>query len=212
MSNNFDRVAFAYDRLARFIFGRSIDAAQDCFLDEVPESASVLILGGGSGRVLVNLLSRKPGAQIIYLESSQAMLDLTRERLNDWPEAKVDLIKGTEHYLAEGLHQFDVVITQFILDVYKPTRLKQVMALLDQSLKSSGKWIFADFCLLVPWYHRWWQWLLVKAMYLFFVFTSNLEARVLLDFNPYFKDIRWKPKSSKRFYSGMIVAAVLQKS
>ncbi|MGI9541834.1 MAG: class I SAM-dependent methyltransferase [Cyclobacteriaceae bacterium] len=212
MSNNFDQVAFAYDRLARLIFGRSINLAQDCFLEEAPSSASVLILGGGSGRVLTELLSRKPKAKITYLEASQTMLDLTRERLKHWPEAQVNLIKGTEQYLSKGQYQFDVAITQFVLDVYEPTELQKAMALLDQSLKPSGKWIFADFCLSTPWCHRWWQWVLVKLMYWFFAITTNIKARSLGDFRDHFRTIGWKSKKSKKFYSGMIVAEILQKS
>ena len=212
MSTNFDRVAFVYDRLAKLIFGRSTHAAQDCFLEEVPLSASVLILGGGSGRVLTELLSRKPAAKITYLEASQAMVDLTKERLMDWPEAKVKLIKGTEQYLTKDHYQFDVVITQFVLDVYKPKQLEQAITLLDKCLKPNGKWIFADFRLSAHWYHRWWQWLLVKTMYIFFSITTNIEANCLLDFSSHLLAIGWKSKKSKKFYSGMIIAEVLQKA
>jgi len=207
---NFDSVASVYDQLARLVFGKAIDRAQDCLLDQIPPLATVLIFGGGSGRVAEQVLLTNPQAKITYIEASQKMLDLTKDRLKDFPHSQVDLILGSEQFLLKFHDQFDVVITQFILDVYERADLQKVMALIDQSLKQSGKWIFADFILSSRWYRRWWQWLLVKIMYLFFAITAGLQARSLLDFRANFNDLGWEVKECKLFYADMISACVFE--
>lgn len=47
--NNFDRVASAYDTLARTAFGGSLKKAQCHWLHQIPADAKVLVLGSGTG-------------------------------------------------------------------------------------------------------------------------------------------------------------------
>ncbi|WP_141765680.1 class I SAM-dependent methyltransferase, partial [Hymenobacter coccineus] len=100
LSGNFDRIAWCYDALAGLVFGGSLRAAQRAALDGLPAGAPrVLILGGGTGWVLGEVLRRRPGATVLYLEASGPMLARATARLRrERPEAagQVEFRVGTE--------------------------------------------------------------------------------------------------------------------
>ena len=71
MSNNFNTIAPVYDFLAKMVFGRSLERAQAAFLSdlETKVKAKVLIVGGGTGKVL-ELLPEGLDLQIDYVEKA----------------------------------------------------------------------------------------------------------------------------------------------
>src|SRR5688572_27433406 len=114
--NNFDSVASFYDRLSRLIFGNSILHAQTLYLPDIPTGANVLILGGGTGWLLCELLAKKPGCKIWYIEASEKMISLSKEATRDTSH-RVTFIHGTEDRIPSGI-TFHVVITHFYLDLF----------------------------------------------------------------------------------------------
>ena len=92
--NGFDRLAPIYDPLARMIYGKSIVQAQTSFLSIIPPFSKVLILGGGTGWLLTELLRGHPTCEVWYIESSANMLSMTIKK-NGHP-GRVHFILGTE--------------------------------------------------------------------------------------------------------------------
>src|SRR5690348_16816239 len=89
--NSFDRIAGFYDALARIVFGKHIMNSQCYFLDALNDGSKVLILGGGTGWLLAELLSRKPHCEVWYVEASQRMITLS--------EVKTGAVKKNVHFI-----------------------------------------------------------------------------------------------------------------
>jgi tRNA (cmo5U34)-methyltransferase len=177
----FDRVAWCYDVLASLVFGPAQRRAQRAALDHLPATAAprVLILGGGTGWVLTEVLRRRPQATVLYLDASPNMLARARKRLAQacpQAQAQVEFRHGTQAALgpSEG---FDVLITFFVLDCIALPELDEALARLRAAQRPGAPWLLVDFR---PARRGWRRWLLA-AMYAFFRLTTGLRASELPD-------------------------------
>ena len=75
---SFDRIAPIYDKLSYLIFWGNIQRAQRFFLTSIPPQAPVLVIGGGSGDILIELLNYSTLRHITYVEASTAMLNRSK--------------------------------------------------------------------------------------------------------------------------------------
>ncbi|MBC8084152.1 MAG: class I SAM-dependent methyltransferase, partial [Hymenobacter sp.] len=128
--SGFDRVATFYDPLSRLVYGRALLRAQQFALTAglPPGAPHLLVIGGGTGRVLLEILRRRPQATVLYLEASPLMLDQARAGLHRHlpaAAAQVEFRLGTEVALP-GRETFDGLVTFFFLDLFEPVRLRQL--------------------------------------------------------------------------------------
>jgi ubiquinone/menaquinone biosynthesis C-methylase UbiE len=201
--NDFDRVAFIYDFLAKLVFGKEIQESQKYFLGKIYDHSKVLVLGGGSGWLLAELLKAKPNCEIDYVEASERMIALTKKKVKN--EDRVHLIHGTEEDISLAI-KYDAVITNFYLDLFTMQQLDDVLKKIQSSIKSGGLWIVTDFVD----NKKWWQSILLKLMYWFFRITCGLEMQQLPEWNKSMEKIELKEVESKFFYNGFIKTAVFQ--
>ncbi|MGI4867648.1 MAG: class I SAM-dependent methyltransferase [Janthinobacterium lividum] len=178
---DFSPVARVYDWLASLVFGRAQRRAQLAALGAglplAGPAPSVLVLGGGPGWVLTELLRQCPAARVLYLETSAAMLGQARARLARYAPAaaaQVEFRQGSERALQPG-EQFEAVVTFFVLDCFTLEELPGAMACLQAARRPGAPWLVADFR--PP--RRWWQAALLRTMYLFFRISVGLRARQL---------------------------------
>ncbi|MDN5204048.1 class I SAM-dependent methyltransferase [Fulvivirgaceae bacterium BMA10] len=206
-SNDFDRIAPFYDILAKLVFGNAMKKAQTAFLDKIPSNSKVLIIGGGTGWILVELFERLSNVQVVYVESSAEMLSLTNSRLMKAWQAKVKFIHGNQCDIEQD--HFDVIITHFFLDLFKEDKVSHIINTLKATLKPNGKWLFCDFELNNV-HSKYWQKILVRTMINFFKLTTNLEANKLIDLREHLKSCGLKQVESRRFYKKMIVSCIFE--
>ncbi len=207
---SFNRVAPFYDLLARLVFGKAITKAQTCFLDQIPTAASVLIIGGGTGWVLEEVLRRKQANRVDYVEASEAMLQLAQKKYQAMAghhQATVHFISGTECSIPARA-QYDVVLTFFVLDVQPDDdTLYKMMHTLHTHLKPSGLWLFADFKPQNCWWHK----ALVKLMFWFFWLTCHLAHKQVPDYERAFSKLQLRKTSTAYFYGQLIHSVVYRK-
>ena len=212
MAVSFDRVAPYYDRLSRWVFGGTLLAAQRHFLSQTSEGARVLFLGGGTGLLLDDLLQLPQVKSITYVEASVHMLAMAEKRVaqlrksSDSVLPPVHFVHGTEHDIPPG--QYSVVITHFLLDMYEPVTLHEMMLTIRSTLSPDAQWLFTDFEISNQPGKRWWHWLLVKSMFLFFRITAGLTVRQLPDYKAAFDSIGFHLQAEKSFYGELIVSRV----
>jgi ubiquinone/menaquinone biosynthesis C-methylase UbiE len=170
VKNDFDRIAPIYDLLARMVFGRKLDLAARCYLHLVEKHDHVLIVGGGTGRILDHLPKAR---KITYLELSKDMLVKARKR------ASIDIRFEKADFLNWDCveDQFDVIILPFFLDVFTASNLETVLQKIRPILKKDGLLIVADFQRTGKRYHE----VLIWVMHRFFSVVSGLESRSLQD-------------------------------
>jgi SAM-dependent methyltransferase len=178
---DFGRVARVYDQLAQVVFGQAQRRAQLAALRAglplAGPAPQVLVLGGGPGWVLTELLRQCPAARVLYLETSAAMLGQAQARLARLAserQVQVEFRQGSERDLRPS-EQFDAVITFFVLDCFTLDDFPGAVARLQAARRPGAPWLVADFR--PP--RRWWQRGLLRAMYLFFGAAVGLRARQL---------------------------------
>ena len=141
VARGFDRVAPAYDRLARMFPGDALRTTAEVFLPRLRPGSSVLVVGGGAGRILPAVLRTAP-ARVVWIDASEAMTARARREANGDPRVAFR-VGGLERIVPD--ERFDVVVTPFFLDLFEGGRLATVIARLSGALVPAGEWTFADF-------------------------------------------------------------------
>lgn len=201
-NKGFDLLAPVYDALARLIFGRSIRTSQTHFLDKAPANAKVLILGGGTGWLLEELLKQNALCEVWYIEVSSKMIEKTRARALN---GRVHFIQGTEEDIPPHI-TFDVIITNFYLDLFSEDTLRGVIQRLTKQSTSATRWIITDFVDTDAWWQRW----MLKIMYLFFRSICKIEAMRLPDWSEQLNP-QWKEINSRYWYGSFIKSCVVSR-
>ena len=182
-SKGFDRLARGYDLLVALVYGRSLRKAQSYFLDRVEEGSEVLIVGGGTGWFLEALLRTGKVEKVTYIELSERMLSLSRDRIEKrLPDQsdRVEWIQGTVHELSEQ-RSFDLVCTLCFLDLFQGEQLKREVMAIRKLLTDQGHWYFSDFCFAQRWPMSWISRGLIWIMYRFFRMLCGIPAGKLGD-------------------------------
>jgi ubiquinone/menaquinone biosynthesis C-methylase UbiE len=204
--NRFDWIADRYDALAQFIFGQAINDSQLSFLGDIAPDARILVVGGGTGNMLEPLLTVNGTCEICYVEASARMISIAREKIDPSLMTRVHFLHGTHQTLSAG-RKFDVIITNFFLDMYPSERLAEICNGLYPKLKEEGVWFVADFIQTGKFWHQ----LLLWLMYRFFSLTDSIEAVKLPAWERLLSNTGLSEIKSVLFYKGFIKSAVFQK-
>lgn len=205
--SGFHHTASYYDWLAYLVFGSSLKRSQLSLLPFLPHSGKLLIIGGGSGWILEQVLITGKNLDILYLDAAPAMLAKAKhrfDRFGDSHNCRVIFKLGTEADLTQG-DNFQVILTPFLLDLFPPPRLHKLMATLDAALVKGGHWLLADFW---PVQARppLWQRTLIRLMYFFFGKVADVQARQLPEYNKYFHNLGYTEIFSDSFYGKLVQA------
>ena len=200
--DNFDRIASAYDSLARLFFGQSIKSSQVSVLHLIPDGSTMLILGGGTGWILDELDRYTSNSRIWYVDQSAKMIALasSRSRVRD-----ISFIQGSINSIPRG-QKFDVIITNYFLDLFPDLTLRNVLSVLSVSLKSGGLWLVTDFV-----NRQWWHNIYLFIMYRFFRLAAGIEASKLPPWEEQIAGLGLVEIEKKFFYGGFIKSGVYKK-
>ena len=209
---SFQRVASYYDQLASLAFGNTIRQAQLHYLQVIPKGSLVIIVGGGTGWILEDLILSGLCKKITFVETAPAMLRKARDvfaHTKGTSEVEVEFVLGSETTINDNT-QFDVVLTFFLLDLYPTPKATEIVQRLSVNLKKEGLWLFADFDPKSrP--QKLWQRILLWLMFRFFRLTTNLSNQALPEYSSIFSNSKLEHKHSTYFYHSFIRSAVYQK-
>lgn len=209
MRPNFDKIAKYYDVLSALVFGKSIERSQNVFNNEILNGTKILIIGGGTGKFLQTLVTTRSDLDIVYLESSEKMLQLAFRRLEKVNhKCKIMFKIGNENTIEEN-EKFDIIVTHFILDLYQKEELVELMNKLYQHLRHKGFWIFSDFKYQSSFIN--WKYILLKTMYLFFNKMAKVQAKRLENFDLFFQNLNMRKIRSEGFYVNFIETSLYLK-
>lgn len=200
--NRFNWISSSYDLLTRSIFGSHLHDAQLLYLKEIPQNSNVLMIGGGTGWLLKELIHINPTCKIWYIEASSSMIGAAKRKVNYAEQRNIFFIHGTENSTPQGI-QYDVVITNFFLDLFSSATLASVISKINASLRLNGIWLVSDFI------HqdKWWQKVLLSTMYFFFRITCGIESGKLPRWERSLEEVGLKEIQSQFFYSSFIKSA-----
>lgn len=213
---NFDWIAPVYDALAFLVFGRALQKAQLSLLSQplagsdpvFRTGASVLMVGGGTGWLLEQLLRQYQPARVLYLEQSARMSALASRRLlKSGVVGVVEFRVGDETALAPNEH-FDVIITPFVLDLFTEQALTtHLIPKLLGTLNQHGSWLITDFVRT----NRWWQQALLWSMIRFFRLTAGISTTALADWQACLLNTGLRRRQQQRWVSGMVASEIWER-
>jgi ubiquinone/menaquinone biosynthesis C-methylase UbiE len=185
---SFDAIAPWYRALETIAFGGALQRARIACLGEIGSPRRALIVGEGNGRFLCELLRRHPNVEVDCVDASQRMLELARRRIErESPDraSQINLLRQDIASWTPPEHQFDLIVTHFLLDCFPENRVAEIVAKLSRAAAVDARWLLADFCIPSGEFARWRAGLWLAAMYRFFQFTAGVEARDLVDPSPF---------------------------
>jgi ubiquinone/menaquinone biosynthesis C-methylase UbiE len=204
MRGNYDNSAAIYDNLSRLVFGKALVVAQVHLLSHIPANSNVLIIGGGTGWILEEITKlNSSGLNISYVEISEKMTDISRKR--NVGNNRVTFINKPIQQIM--LNQQHVIITPFLFDNFTETNLHPLFAHIHSMLKPGGLWLNTDFQLT----GKWWQYILLKSMLLFFKVLCGVESWRLPDVEKQFNEYEYRIIEAKTFFSNFIVTKMYRK-
>jgi tRNA (cmo5U34)-methyltransferase len=211
MSNNFSSISKFYDALGFLVFGNALKKSQLYFMNKIPPHSKVLVVGGGTGWFLEELVKITSLQKVVYVEASIQMMKLSQQRIAAInPRTELAFINSPIETISLD-EKFDVIITNYFLDLFREDQSASIAAHLLLTLNSKGIWMVTDFKVNPKFIHKIWQKALLRIMYLFFRYTSGIEANRLPDLPLIFKQLNLKKIYSEEFFSGMMESAVYKK-
>jgi ubiquinone/menaquinone biosynthesis C-methylase UbiE len=178
---SFDALAPHYRWMEFVLAGEKLQRCRTAFLDRISPPENILILGEGNGRFLVECRRKWSKARIVCADASERMLALANERIE---QCGLDA-SGIEFLRADVLEwspmkkAFDLVVTHFFLDCFRPEQLQQIIDKLAFAARPNASWTLADFQIPLVGLQKWRARLILKTMYLFFRVVTRLPARRL---------------------------------
>jgi tRNA (cmo5U34)-methyltransferase len=200
MSRGFDTIAPFYDQLARLVFGRAMRQSQLFFLNRLQECKSVLVIGGGTGWWVNDLIALSPETKITFIEASAKMIELAKRQME--PGSNVHFIHGAlEEISLKEKH--DAVVLFYFLDIYDSNSLPRIIETIKAKLTLKALWLVTDFV-----EEKKWHTFLLKIMYRFFGYAANLTTRTLPDWRTVLLKSKLTIVDQRAFYRDFIWASV----
>jgi ubiquinone/menaquinone biosynthesis C-methylase UbiE len=138
VQKEYARLAPDYDRRWSFYIEATLQATLSHL--EIQSGDRVLDLGCGTGTLIQHLLEIAPEAEIVGLDSSAEMLNISKQKL----PASVQLQMSSAESVPFPSNGFDILVSTSALHYFRnPDRAVQEM---QRVLKPSGRLILTDWC------------------------------------------------------------------
>ncbi|MEQ9402586.1 MAG: class I SAM-dependent methyltransferase [Cyclobacteriaceae bacterium] len=192
--NDFNVIAPIYDRLAGFVFGDSIEKATSHFLSEIQANDKVLVLGGGTGKLLEII---PECGEIAFLDKSKSMITRARKR-----RCKNQVAFVREDFLQyRNASEWDVVICPFFLDCFDARHLRLAMEKITNSLTIGGRLIISDF-------QETRSLALFRFMHFFFRLFARLESKKLKNIHQHILEKGFTVEKEEFYHKKIIFSRV----
>ena len=127
----FDRLSGVYDILGLICFGNTLNQSQYYFLNKIPSVDQILVVGGGTGSLLIKLLDIFPTAHITWVDISPKMIEKTKARVKEVYPSQVDQINFINGILSDSYDKkFDLICCMYILDCFNESSLDNFITLI----------------------------------------------------------------------------------
>jgi ubiquinone/menaquinone biosynthesis C-methylase UbiE len=173
---NADPIARWYRWLEYCGFGGALERRRFAFLKDAAGARRALVLGEGDGRFLAKLVEQNPQASIDYVDLSERMLELARERAGT---ARVTYRHSNAVTMSLPDSEYDLIVTHFFLDCLNEPGAAILIGKIAEASKPGAQWIISEFREPGAWAH-----VVVSALYFFFRVTTGLRTRKLIDHRP----------------------------
>jgi len=183
---SFDGLAPHYRWLELVLAGDKLQRCRTAFLSRELRAVNVLILGEGNGRFLAECLRNLRPGKIVCVDASARMLQLAQHRVSgESTTTVIEFVQADALAWQPPAGIFDLIVTHFFLDCFRPQDLRELLPKLAQAAAPSAHWLMADFQIPSTGWRRWRASLIHRLMYLFFRIVTRLPARCLTVPDPF---------------------------
>jgi len=179
---SFDLLAAHYRWMEFVLAGDKLHRCRTAFLDQVGGAQNILLLGEGNGRFLIECRRKLPNVRVTCIDASGPMLAQARRRLiaHGLNDEGIEFIQADALACQPPTNTYDLIVTNFFLDCFRPDQLEPLIAKLAQSAKPCATWLLADFQVPAAGpLRRCRARLILWSMYVFFRVVTRLPAREL---------------------------------
>jgi len=183
---DFDPLAPHYGWMERLLAGRKLQHCRATFLREIPPPRRALVAGQGHGSFVADLLRAHPQVRCTCIDSSSGMLAAARARLREdgLDETSTEFIHADLLEWSAPEAEFDLIVTHFFLDCFRPEQLERLMPKLSGAAAPKACWLVADFREPPSGPARWRARAILEIMYVFFRWAAALPASQLTPPDP----------------------------
>lgn len=165
---------------------------QSKLLSQLRQMNDILIVGGGSGKILEQAIQLGISRRYVYAELSEKMIARTKARMKKHTFAEIEYSTNFRSNLES--RNFDCVILPFVLDCYSHSSIDIIIKSIKSGLNDKGLIIFIDFQHLSNTSaSNVLKNLFIKLLYQFFRITAQIEANGLANFDSIFLQNGFKP-------------------
>lgn len=204
---NYDSTVWWYDGLAGFVYAGRVLKAQRWAIKNIPPGSNVLIVGGGTGRILPDVIDQSP-ASICYIEKSGKMLKQAMNTCVNMDSPPITWLHGDESAIPQNA-VFDAILTFHLFSNYSPAEGKILFQKLDKHLKPQGLWLYTEFVATPR--QKTWQKGYSYAMIWFFRVVVGIMVREIPDMVSFFQTQGYHNIKSRSFFGGFIDSCVYRK-
>ncbi|PCJ67177.1 MAG: hypothetical protein COA58_02335 [Bacteroidetes bacterium] len=123
------------------MYGKSLLEIQFELISKIPKQGSLLILGGGDGKILPLIFKTSPQLQLIYVEASSVMIKLA---IKNSPREQNILFVHSDNFDYPTEH-IDYVYAGFIFDVFNEQKISYIINKIESSHTNNLTWYVVDF-------------------------------------------------------------------
>ena len=191
--------------------GRLLQRCRTHWLAQLCDVRHALMLGEGNGRFLVPFVEQFPTATVTCVDASARMLQCARARLTPSQCARVEFIHADALTWRPPHEQFDLVVTHFFLDCFRPGQLARLIGQVVSGTTATARWLLADFREPDRGWTRWRARLMLRVMYAFFRIATALPARRLTAPDFFLEQAGFTLKRRQIFEFGLLHSDVWEK-
>jgi len=162
---------------------------REAFLFELGDPQRVLVLGDGDSRFLQVFTALHPRARVDAVDVSEKMVELAKARAG-----------GVIFHVADAREfdfpeDYDLAVAHFFFDCFEEDELRSMLGRIR-----TKSWLVSEFR------NTRWSWPVLRGLYVFFRWTTNLRTRTLPDHRRMLESLGYRMEKDQTALGGLLAS------
>ena len=208
----FDRIAFFYDAMTCVASFNQINKSQLAFIEKLSTQSTGLVIGGGTGYFLQQLLKTNRTIHVTYVDASAKMIAYARKRVLKHLPAELHRVAFVCKPVEElDLGAYDVIVCNYFLDLFEDAQVATLITSFSKQMSENALLYVTDFSIPSNGMLRTGTHVGLRMLYWLFGKAVYLPTRQLPTIDPLIKQYGFTVIHTKLFLQGVLTCTVYQK-